>query len=63
MDPLMGMMVEEKQKRIETTQLDQIFGNFGFNHIGGLTNRVYLNQQRGEILKLGYVDDPAVARD
>ena len=41
MDPLMGMMVEEKQKRIETTQLDQIFGNFGFNHIGGLTNRVY----------------------
>lgn len=40
-----------------------MLGDMGYEHLGGLTNRVYASQEQGEILKLGVELEPVAAQE
>jgi hypothetical protein len=45
---------------MNSERVDEMAGSLGYRHIGGMrTNRVYLADERGEILKVAMATDPA----
>jgi hypothetical protein len=47
----------------EFSRLDQLLDNIGYDHFGGLTNRVYCSRQQQEILKLGLAVEPVAVQE